>query len=81
MSSAAGHLAVPGLDGAAVIVTGGGGIGAAAARQLALAGAAVVLAGRRANLLEEVADGIIAGGCRWDGSAPRRRWPCGSRCC
>ena len=34
MSSAAGGLTVPGLDGAAVIVTGGGsGIGAATARR------------------------------------------------
>ncbi len=65
MSSGVGGLTVPGLDGAAVIVTGGGsGIGAATARQLAFAGAAVVLAGRRASLLEEVADGITAGGGR-----------------
>jgi hypothetical protein len=43
MSSGVGGLTVPGLDGAAVIVTGGGsGIGAATARQLAIAGAAAL---------------------------------------
>lgn len=48
-----------GLTGAAVIVTGAGsGIGAAAARQLAAAGAGVVLVGRRAELLLQVADVI-----------------------
>jgi meso-butanediol dehydrogenase / (S,S)-butanediol dehydrogenase / diacetyl reductase len=65
MSSAAGGLTVPGLDGAAVIVTGGGsGIGAATARQLGLAGAAVVLVGRRERLLKDVAGGITADGGR-----------------
>jgi len=65
MSSAAGGLTVPGLDGTAVIVTGGGsGIGAATARQLGAAGAAVVLAGRRESLLKEVAGGITAAGGR-----------------
>jgi NAD(P)-dependent dehydrogenase (short-subunit alcohol dehydrogenase family) len=44
-----------GLAGTAVIVTGAGsGIGAAAARQLGAAGAAVVLVGRRGELLDEV---------------------------
>jgi len=63
MSSAAGGLTVPGLAGAAVIVTGGGsGIGAATARRLGLAGAAVVLVGRRERLLKDVAGGITAGG-------------------
>jgi len=56
MSSAAGSLTVPGLDGAAVIVTGGGsGIGAATARQLGLAGAAVVLVGRRESPVDHAA--------------------------
>ena len=65
MSSVAGGLTVPGLDGAAVIVTGGGsGIGAATARQLGLAGAAVVLVGRRESLLKDVAGGITADGGR-----------------
>jgi citronellol/citronellal dehydrogenase len=65
VSSAAGGLTVPGLDEAAVIVTGGGsGIGAATARQFALASAAVVLAWRRASLLKQVADGTTAGGGR-----------------
>lgn len=46
----------------AVIVTGAGtGIGAAAARQLGAAGAAVVLVGRRPDLLEGVADSVRAG--------------------
>jgi NAD(P)-dependent dehydrogenase (short-subunit alcohol dehydrogenase family) len=63
--SSAGGLTVPGLDGAAVIVTGGGsGIGAATARQLGLAGAAVVLVGRRERLLKDVAGGITADGGR-----------------
>ena len=63
MSSGAGGLTVPGLDGAAVIVTGGGsGIGAATARQLGAAGAAVVLVGRRAGLLDEVAADITSAG-------------------
>jgi len=54
-----------GLAGSAVIVTGAGsGIGAAAARQLGAAGAGVVLVGRRAKLLDEVADSIRAGGGR-----------------
>jgi len=56
MSSAAGGVTVPGLEGAAVVVTGGGsGIGAATARQLGRAGAAVVLAGRRFGRL----DGLV----------------------
>ena len=54
-----------GLEGSAVIVTGAGsGIGAAAARQLGAAGACVVLVGRRAALLEGVADSIRVGGGR-----------------
>jgi len=65
MSSAAEGLTVPGLDGAAIIVTGGGsGIGAATARRLGPAGAAVVLVGRRPGLLDEVAAGIAADGGR-----------------
>jgi hypothetical protein len=41
MSSTADGVTVPGLEGAAIIVTGGGsGIGAATARQLGRAGAA-----------------------------------------
>jgi meso-butanediol dehydrogenase/(S,S)-butanediol dehydrogenase/diacetyl reductase len=52
-----------GLDGAAIIVTGAGsGIGAATARRLGRAGALVVLVGRRAALLEEVAGEITAAG-------------------
>ncbi len=48
-----------GLSGSVVIVTGAGsGIGAAAARRLGAAGAAVVLVGRRAALLDEVAGPI-----------------------
>ena len=44
-------MTVPGLEGAAVVVTGGGsGIGAATARQLGRAGAAVALAGELAPL-------------------------------
>src|SRR5690242_5865639 len=63
MSSTTGGVTIPGLKGAAVIVTGGGsGIGAATARQLGRAGAAVVLAGRRAGLLDEVAAGITSAG-------------------
>jgi NAD(P)-dependent dehydrogenase (short-subunit alcohol dehydrogenase family) len=62
-SALSGPAGIPdlGLTGAAVIVTGAGsGIGAAAARQLAAAGAGVVLVGRRAELLQEVADSINA---------------------
>ncbi|MEP7024727.1 MAG: SDR family oxidoreductase [Actinomycetota bacterium] len=52
-----------GLRGAAVIVTGAGsGIGAAAARQLGAAGAAVLLVGRRAAPLEDVAAEVRAAG-------------------
>ncbi|HEU5421081.1 MAG TPA: SDR family oxidoreductase [Streptosporangiaceae bacterium] len=48
-----------------VVVTGAGsGIGAAAARRLAAAGAAVVLTGRRASLLHEVATAIEQEGGR-----------------
>jgi NAD(P)-dependent dehydrogenase (short-subunit alcohol dehydrogenase family) len=52
-----------GLRDAAVIVTGGGsGIGAATARQLGAVGARVVLVGRRAEPLAEVAAQIASGG-------------------
>ena len=52
-----------GLDGAVIIVTGGGsGIGAATARQLGAVGAPVVLVGRRAEPLNEIAAQITAGG-------------------
>jgi NAD(P)-dependent dehydrogenase (short-subunit alcohol dehydrogenase family) len=52
-----------GLDGAVIIVTGGGsGIGAATARQLGAVGAPVVLVGRRADPLHEVAAQITARG-------------------
>ena len=48
-----------GLQGSAVVVTGAGsGIGEAAARMIGAAGAAVVLVGRRAELLREVAGAI-----------------------
>ncbi|MGH3302896.1 MAG: SDR family NAD(P)-dependent oxidoreductase [Streptosporangiaceae bacterium] len=54
------------LAGTAVIVTGAGsGIGAAAARQLGAAGAAVLLVGRRGELLDDVVGQIRAG----DGTA------------
>jgi len=47
------------LDGQRALVTGGGsGLGLAIARCLAAAGAEVVLAGRRADLLKEAADAI-----------------------
>jgi NAD(P)-dependent dehydrogenase (short-subunit alcohol dehydrogenase family) len=52
-----------GLRGAAVIVTGAGsGIGAATARQLGAAGAAVLLAGRRAAPLEDTAASVRSAG-------------------
>jgi NAD(P)-dependent dehydrogenase (short-subunit alcohol dehydrogenase family) len=54
-----------GLRGVAVVVTGAGsGIGAAAARLLGAAGVSVVLGGRRATLLREIADAIRAAGGR-----------------
>ena len=56
-----GHVAIPGLSGAVVIVTGAGsGIGAATARRLGAAGAPVVLVGRREDPLREVAAEITA---------------------
>src|SRR5262245_59933343 len=52
-----------GLGGSVVIVTGAGsGIGAATARHLAVAGASVVLVGRRTTPLEGVAKAIAADG-------------------
>lgn len=51
------------LSGRVAIVTGAGhGIGAATARALASAGAAVVLAGRRSQPIEQVARDIVASG-------------------
>ena len=62
-----GGLTVPGLDGAAVIVTGGGsGIGAATARQLGLAVPAADLAQAYRWLGSQVPLGRIGA---------RRRWP------
>jgi NAD(P)-dependent dehydrogenase (short-subunit alcohol dehydrogenase family) len=56
-------VAITGLSGAVVIVTGAGsGIGAATARRLGAAGAPVVLVGRRTDPLREVADEITAAG-------------------
>jgi len=56
-------LAGAGLAGTAVIVTGGGsGIGAATARRLGALGASVVLVGRRAEPLHQVAKQIASGG-------------------
>jgi NADP-dependent 3-hydroxy acid dehydrogenase YdfG len=53
------------LDGQVVLVTGGGsGIGAATARDLAEAGAAVVVVGRRREPLEEQVRAIVATGGR-----------------
>jgi gluconate 5-dehydrogenase len=47
------------LIGEVALITGGGtGLGLAVARQMALAGAKVVLAGRRAAVLKEAAAGI-----------------------
>ena len=49
------------LDGAVALVTGGGtGLGKAAARELAACGASVVIAGRRADVLEAAADELGA---------------------
>ena len=53
------------LDGAVAIVTGGGsGIGRASALRLARLGMAVVVAGRRPQLLAETAEAIVAAGGR-----------------
>jgi citronellol/citronellal dehydrogenase len=53
------------LAGKVAIVTGGGtGIGEAAARLLAAAGAAVVIAARKVERLEAVAEGILGAGGR-----------------
>ena len=53
------------LDGAVAIVTGGGsGIGRASALRLARLGMAVVVAGRRSQLLAETAEAIVAAGGR-----------------
>jgi C-7 ketoreductase len=54
-----------GLQGSVVVVTGAGsGIGAAAARLLGAAGASVVLAGRRAEMLRQTAEAIERDGGR-----------------
>ena len=51
------------LDGKVAWVTGAGtGIGKAGAEALAAAGATVVLSGRRAAVLDQVAEGIVAHG-------------------
>lgn len=64
-TAAAPGTAEPGLRGAAVIVTGAGsGIGAATARQLGAAGACVLLVGRRAGPLEDVAAEVRSAGGR-----------------
>src|SRR3954467_13057855 len=69
-------VAITGLSGAVVIVTGAGsGTGAATARRLGAAGAPVVLAGRRADPLREVAAGITAAGGQAPGGAPRPGHP------
>ncbi len=53
------------LDGSVALITGGGsGIGAALARDLAAAGAAVVVSGRRSEPLEEQVASIVAAGGR-----------------
>jgi 2-dehydro-3-deoxy-D-gluconate 5-dehydrogenase len=63
------------LDGRTALVTGAGsGIGAATARELARSGASVVLVGRRATRLEEVAEDIRALG----GTAFPLRWDIGA---
>lgn len=53
------------LDGKVALITGGGsGIGAAVARDLASAGAAIVVTGRRLALLEQQVEAITADGGR-----------------
>lgn len=63
---AASRVFAPGaLDGRAALVTGGGtNLGKAAATELVRCGASVVIAGRRADVLEE-ACGSIGAGCSW----------------
>ena len=70
------------LDGAVAIVTGGGsGIGRASALGLARLGMAVVVAGRRPQLLAETAEAIVAAGGRRRGGPlrPRRQHRPGAR--
>jgi len=51
------------LKGKVAWITGGGtGIGASGAEKLAQAGCTVILSGRRAQLLQEIADGIVKAG-------------------
>jgi citronellol/citronellal dehydrogenase len=61
------------LEGRVAIVTGGGtNLGQAAAAELVRCGASVVIAGRRADILEAAAD-EIGGGCSWVAADIRER--------
>jgi citronellol/citronellal dehydrogenase len=61
------------LEGRVAIVTGGGtNLGKAAAAELVRCGASVVIAGRRADILEVAAD-EIGGGCSWVAADIRER--------
>src|SRR4051812_132338 len=73
----ASQIFAPGLlDGQVALVTGGGtGLGRAAARELVACGARVVIAGRRAEVLEEAAAGI-GEGCSWSPADIRERADC-----
>ncbi|MGA2320907.1 MAG: SDR family NAD(P)-dependent oxidoreductase [Solirubrobacteraceae bacterium] len=64
------------LSGRVALITGGGtGLGKATALELARCGAAVMLAGRRAEVLEQAAREILAGGgqCGWAAGDVRDR--------